>query len=337
MLNGSKQDSVAARFSDPPAPPPQQPLPEKPVAPRIQTGEGSLRRSNTERPKSQSSSPVKQGNDSQIVTLIEALNLAKKEIEVQSDRMRQLEEQLQKEREARLFAEETAKRLETETSSTATNGAAVPPVSPNDVSDVEQPTIVLSGGTVSSNDSVGTALENTEDAEASADILRSQVEVLLSEMHEMKQQMETYRQRAELAERERDDAKLTLAEMVQKIRDEEDAKRLAAERRERRLSNDSMKSAKSSLGSTEEPSEQEVNDEDSVQETPNANHVNGTTMAGCETTAKELEKQLAVALQKPGQGQMINDSAPYASMIGVVLLGMGLMAYLNGWQKVERG
>jgi len=27
---------------------------------------------------------------------------------------------------------------------------------------------------------------------------------------------------------------------------------------------------------------------------------------------------------------------PYASMIGVVILGMGLMAYLNGWQPQSR-
>jgi len=30
------------------------------------------------------------------------------------------------------------------------------------------------------------------------------------------------------------------------------------------------------------------------------------------------------------------EAAPYASLIGVVLLGVGMMAWLNGWQKIER-
>lgn len=340
LPNGLKSDSVVARFSDPPAPPPQQPLPEKPAAPRIQTGEGSLRRANTERPRSQTNSPVKQGNDSQIVSLIEALNTAKKEIEVQGDRMRQLEEQLQLEREARLSAEEVAKRLECESSTAGLNGAPVEATSAEDESSTDDSTLVLSGTTISGDKGVDAAIQNTEDVEASANMLRTQVEVLLAEMNEMKQHMESYRQRAERAEKERDDVKMTLAEMVQKIRDDEEARRVAAEKRERRASIDSMKSAKSaksSMDNSEDSSDQEINDEDSVQETPDAKLVNGIAMAGHEATAKELEKQLAVALQNPARGQVINNTAPYASMIGVVLLGMGLMAYLNGWQKVERG
>jgi len=40
----------------------------------------------------------------------------------------------------------------------------------------------------------------------------------------------------------------------------------------------------------------------------------------------------------PGHDALLYNTTPYASMIGVVLIGMGLMAYLNGWQqpKVDR-
>jgi hypothetical protein len=33
-----------------------------------------------------------------------------------------------------------------------------------------------------------------------------------------------------------------------------------------------------------------------------------------------------------GQDQRLQAALPYASVIGVVLFGMGLMAYINGWQ-----
>ncbi|KAJ5846180.1 hypothetical protein N7534_009849 [Penicillium rubens] len=32
----------------------------------------------------------------------------------------------------------------------------------------------------------------------------------------------------------------------------------------------------------------------------------------------------------------VEEASPYASMFGVVLLGVGLMAYLNGWQKMDK-
>jgi hypothetical protein len=82
------------RFSEPPAPPPQQPLPEKPNVP-------GLKRGPTERPKSgppEATSPVRQENMSQIVQLTEALNNAKRDMDTQTARMRELEDMLQKER-----------------------------------------------------------------------------------------------------------------------------------------------------------------------------------------------------------------------------------------------
>lgn len=56
---------------------------------------------------------------------------------------------------------------------------------------------------------------------------------------------------------------------------------------------------------------------------------------------RELGKAVSNAMaQKAQRGQrsstqeQLAQTAPYASLIGVVLLGVGMMAWLNGWQKV---
>jgi phosphatidylserine/phosphatidylglycerophosphate/cardiolipin synthase-like enzyme len=122
QANGSASISfkldAKPRFSDPPAPPPQQPLPEKPDSNRSHSfdpSSPSLKRSTTERPRSGPAvSPTGKEASSQIGSLVEALSQAKKEIDAQSLRVRDLEEMLKKEREARETAEEHAKRLQLE-------------------------------------------------------------------------------------------------------------------------------------------------------------------------------------------------------------------------------
>ena len=103
-------------FSQPPAPPPQQPLPEKPDAARANNHDSftqpSLKRSTTEKPTLGMSSPTKNESSSQILSLVEALTSAKKEIDSQGDRVKQLEDLLRQERKARESAEERARRLE---------------------------------------------------------------------------------------------------------------------------------------------------------------------------------------------------------------------------------
>jgi len=52
------------------------------------------------------------------------------------------------------------------------------------------------------------------------------------------------------------------------------------------------------------------------------------------STSSTLTKAQA---RTSGQSQTaLAEAAPYASLIGVVLLGVGMMAWLNGWQKIER-
>lgn len=317
------------RFTDPPAPPPQQPLPEKPDAPRVQTSETSLKRSNTERPRSATSaSPVKESS-SQIIALIESLESAKREINEQSERMRGLEKMLHEEREARQAAEDLAKRLEEESTRIHVNGFA------KGGSIVEEafeppkevtPDVVGLASTVTEEAKASTL--SAENVEASTNTLQEKLELMMVEMREMKLQMETYRTRAETAETERDDGRKTLAEMVEKIRADDQAGRETAERAKEALSSSSA-AALVTAGADKQAEDLPPATKDIGQ--------NGTISTPHVT--KPPESKPAIALQHYPGGQdkrLLEHSAPYASMIGVVLLGMGLMAYMNGWQKGER-
>ncbi len=321
------------RFSDPPAPPPQQPLPEKPDVLRphgFDPTSPSLKRSSTERPRSVPNvSPDRPEQSSQIINLVEALESAKKEISAQSARMRDLEDMLQKEREARETAEGLAKRLELE-STAKMNGFAKGGAEGSIVEEAfEPPAETLSEKTDSESSSSKEAPTTVDSVEASTAKLQERLEMMMIEMREMKEHMESYRQRAEKAESERDADRKTLAEMVEKIRSDE-ARRSSSTERPRSPSKDSQT-----------PGDRPFADSGSSSSTPLSlsqedDLRNGTI--GDSADVAVLKNNLAMALSRPpgSQTHLLYESAPYASMLGVVLLGMGLMAYMNGWQKVER-
>src|SRR5947207_3325169 len=81
-----------SRFSDPPAPPPQQPLPEKPDVPRSSPTDASsynlLKRSDTAKAGSAFGSSPTNPHSSQILSLVEALSSAKKELDLQAARVK---------------------------------------------------------------------------------------------------------------------------------------------------------------------------------------------------------------------------------------------------------
>ena len=193
----SKSD-LKAHFSEPPAPPPSAPLPEKPdvakalADPIIQP---ILRRNDTTRATSANSSPTRTDHSSDILRLCEELKLAKGEISNQSERMKNLENELAQERSARESAEERAQRLE--------QGERKD--SPRDVD---------------YNHHADADLIQKEVATQGPPDLQIQLDRLRTSMDEMKQQMEAYRRRADTAEAERDEAQQTLAEMVEQKRRE---------------------------------------------------------------------------------------------------------------------
>ncbi|RMZ81244.1 hypothetical protein DV737_g2543, partial [Chaetothyriales sp. CBS 132003] len=184
------------RFAEPPAPPPQQPLPEKP--------DGGAK-----------TSP----NNSQMLQLIDALSVAKKELDSQATRVKQLEDMLKEERSARAHAEERARCLE--------HASVARPVG-----QVEQAVDASSASPADEHDTA------------------QRLDATLADMQRMKAEVDGWKRRADAAE-------------------------------------------------------------------------------------VPLEHVVTTVLRKDENGEVLV-SAPYVSMLGVVLIGVGLMAYLNSWQKTDR-
>jgi hypothetical protein len=336
IVNGNgisfRADGSKTRFSDPPAPPPQAPLPEKPDVP-------SLKRNTTERPKPQnlSNSPVRQdGNTSQILLLTEELNSARREIESQTARMRDLEERLSKEVQARELAEELAKRLEGEAvpkvngvlhdsqgDGTALDEAFASPVEAS-VSVEEIPTNTKE--TVSA-----TSAPQVQAIENSATQLQSQLESMVLEMKDLRSQLEAYKKRAETAESERDASRQSLAQYALEIRREAEA-REAAKSRSRARSNSRPGEV------VDDASDKSSETSSSLVRTPSTDSNDGQSTPGGRSDHPTLSRantitQLSGSNGKMSQDQIVLQGMPYASMMGVVLIGIGLMAYINGWQS----
>lgn len=294
---------------------------------------------------------------SQILSLVEALSTAKREIDSQGDRVKHLEALLNRERKARESAEERVRRLLEGQITHQTNGHLIstvdedafePPSDPSEDRDVgltngyhngnesedrlSDASSIISISTVKSSEELHS---DTERVEASASRLQERLDLMVREMDEMKIMMENYKRRAEDAEEERD----TLQDMIQKIR-------ASAALRNGQLSNKS-----STAQDDEHPDEIITGSEgqaiDSTerrtsmaQQYARANSSvsgSGATMPDL----KELERTVSSVLQQTQRrdrgtwtnGHLAAQSAPYASMVGVVLIGVALMTWLNGGQR----
>lgn len=323
------------RFSDPPNPPPSQPLPEKPDALRPisdHVHQPLLKRSDTERPKG-ANSPAKPDASHQINSLAEALTTAKKEIESQNLRLKDLEALLVQERTARESAEERALRLENETkkesvlTNEGVNNAEIPKETMETNSTAEDQTLDLSS--------------QTKEVDASTSRLQQRLEKMVADMGQMKIQMEEYRQRAELAEEESSKNRQTLAEMVEKIRSDE-AERTKNERTRQKRVSKSAERAESSFDGVSENGHivAPYASGDNIQNVSELLRKVGVQNGRPVTPeqAAQLEKAVqALTLKARNQNQdLMVHGGPLASMIGIVVVGFGLMAYLNSWPKPER-
>ncbi|KAF2752269.1 hypothetical protein M011DRAFT_20203 [Sporormia fimetaria CBS 119925] len=315
---------IKARFSDPPAPPPQQPLPEKPDGP-------SLRRTDTERPIGSSSPAIA---ESRIATLADALNSAKKEIEAQSVRVRDLEALLNEERRAREDAEERAARLERES---VKDGS----------SEIEKvPTTYTESSSESSQDDGA----NTSEQDSSANIvdvattrLQLRLETMVAEMNEMKQQMERYRQRAEEAEADSALQRKTLAEMVEKIR-HDDAERARKAARQRRSSGHDQAAPSGSLTDAVSAAEDAEDGEIPIMSEKHLDdsaggvlqHVLKNRRSQSSTNHNVSTGRQSLVTTSSRNNLALTHGAPAASIIAVVALGVAVMTWLNAYPKVER-
>ena len=337
----------AKSFSEPPAPPPQQPLPEKPDSGRGSVPEPlvqpSLKRTDTERPHT---TPASKGDSPhQIVSLVEALASARKELDSQGARVRDLEEILQKERMARADAEDRAQQLEKEKRMRVEGGPTEQTSesleSPKSASEMSKRMVngvttalaasgeMLMGGASKDNKSRPTGAEVPL---RSAAELQQRIESMESDMNEMRQVMESHRRRAEMAEEESASTRKSLAEMVEKIR-QDDAARDTKSKTIRASQQDD--GSPQQIEDASDPARPLLSTTSSGLMLRMAGVQNGKALGPNEVAALEKAVSTALAQSRSRQDHLIQ-SAPYASIIGVVVIGMGVMAFLNGWQKVDR-
>ncbi|KIX01960.1 uncharacterized protein Z518_07899 [Rhinocladiella mackenziei CBS 650.93] len=317
---GTKIEHIT-RFADPPAPPPQQPLPEKPdtsKASPVTTASFAnlLKRNDTAKhPNNSSHSPTNPQN-SQMLSLIEALSIAKKELDSQGARVKQLEDMLKQERTAREDAEERARKLE--------QHATTRPVSrveeqsePDADSDLDRKTTEES----LDRDGDGEAEERTKH-------LQQKYDQMLGEMQRLRSDVDKYQRRAETAETDAANARQSLAEMINKLREENEKVEPSPDHSNERRSPPEVDDDGEAIATHEDQTSSK-----SVAKRPP--HANGHIRAP--KLPEQLERAMTTVLQdRSANGDALAQSAPYVSMLGVVLIGVGLMAYLNSWQKSER-
>ncbi|KAF1964709.1 factor arrest protein 10 [Bimuria novae-zelandiae CBS 107.79] len=312
--------NLKARFSDPPAPPPQQPLPEKPDAP-------SLKRIDSEKFKSMGS-PVR--SDAHLSTLNDALQTAKKEIESQGVRLRDLEAMLTEERRAREDAEERANRLERERLLGET------PIANGDIHKVDADDDASETETVVAN---GSASSNVADVATAR--LQQRLDTMMTEMNEMKIQMDQYRQRAETAEADR----RTLAEMIENIRNDNAKMSDKAAKRRSRSGSGSAQAEADNIDRSVEGEQKEDGEITIINEKDVGNDTNGTVIRKSIQDGRPAEHGNAAASNKTSQALATRanrnelallHSAPAISMLTVVALGVAVMAWLNDYPKVDR-
>jgi len=283
-----------------------------------------------------------------------------------------LELLLKRERKAREGAEERARRLlaghssksESDESGTVEEEAFDPPADSQNTDETPVP----NGHVDEAEDQpeklaltpaqTGTAKEvyhDTTSVDASTSHLQEKLNFMVREMDEMKFVMESYKRRAETAEEERKG----LAEMVQQIRT--NAAAVADETGdESTLLPNSPSQGSHAITSRGLHSAFAASASNSTHATNQytSKHLNGYTTTGAPLSSatqtdhdmSELERTVSAALQEAsrsqrwgrarwgrngGDGAMVQ-GAPYASMVGVVLIGVGIMTWLNGWQRGER-
>lgn len=317
---GPKMDHVA-RFAEPPAPPPQQPLPEKPdsakASPVTTSFTNLLKRNDTaKQPNNASHSPTNTHN-SQMFSLIEALSIAKKELDSQGAKVKELEDRLKQERIAREEAEERARKLE--------QHAAARPVSV--VEEQSEPSADIEQSEIQTAETT-TKTDVDGDAEERAIALQQNIDQMLGDMQRLRSDVDQFRRRAETAEADAAGARKSLADMIEKLRQENQETERSPRKPNKRHATSQEDEA------TTDTMEDEL---DSSNQPPIKwqSHANGHVRVP--RLPEHLERAVATVLQeKNGNGDTLAQSAPYVSMLGVVLIGVGLMAYLNSWQKGER-
>lgn len=241
-----------------------------------------------------------------MLSLVGELARARKEVDFTSARIQDLEVALKKEKHAREAAEDRAAQLE----------IATQRIREQPVCEYKEPRLRFESAEEDHTVTIDAAAH-------AATALHARMEEILVELKTVKSEMRAYKLRAEAAElraenveKERDSNQKTLAETIQSIRKEED------DRQRRRTE----QATQTETVDTTDTATQAASDGGRRASAPAASQIKRAD-SGFKVAA--LSKEHSLLLRKQA-------SVPYASMLGVVLIGVGLMAVINNWQRGER-
>jgi hypothetical protein len=145
---------------------------------------------------------------------------------------------------------------------------------------------------------------------------------MVAQMEELRREVERHKEAAQRAHGEAAESRKSLAEMIESLR------------RERSKTPADPASEKGFVDISR--LESRLIDNDETTEPPPRNARPHATQDSDLAHTKRLEGVIGPLTQQRYRSQALEHSAPYASMLGVVLLGVGIMAYLNSWQRVDK-
>lgn len=280
---------------------------------------------------------------------MEALKIKTHELDSKVDYIKSLEVDLAREKQRREIAERKLSgdphdRLDHERNGTLEEDAFEPPLNSMEVMEHAMPNGYVpengdekalsrsaSSSTIRNHE---TSARSTENASSLAARLQAQLDLRNREMNEMKRLMESYRQRTEEAE----EGRRSLAEMVENIRAGRDKNAIPAMNDNDPTHFDSQANG-SSIMSAKSTHSRDLDGHPSSSQLahrqPNGSAAMGNLHSKIEKTVSNVLQQHQREWGGPagggGGGRMVQ-SAPYVSMVGVVLIGVGIMTWLNGWQ-----
>jgi hypothetical protein len=340
----SKDSSAKPRFCNPPNPPPQAPLPEKPNS--ITSG-SFLKRSDTERQNLANgitTHPTRADSTShnEFLRLTEALEVSRRDLDIQKKKLREMEDLLVQERVRRENAETKAKKLEMEQQSEKEAGIKKPLMV--NVAKAEAAQLSKDGESttpieeeVSSEIGVKSKAKEPAD-ETTTQKLQQRMDALLAEFRQVKESAEHWKREKEQAEKERDEERkerLSLVEMVEKMRKEERERVERVQRKELRRKERKLDDTQSSAVNSTEPVEEDEAQVATGVETPNGT---GSPRRLSFLGNGHIPGPLLNEVKSGGvvHSSRVVQAAPYISAMSVVLVGVVVMTLINRMSKGEK-
>lgn len=300
-----------------------------------------------------------------LFSLVAQLRDARLELEAKSLRVKDLEDLLRREREAREMAEaqlQVAAHMPTDELRTDNPENMDENDIPDDVSIAGSDITVLDSkdhGQSKESDKQSTAAAAAAAANAATEaaaMWQKKLEEMMAQLKAAQAEIETYKKRWKAAEEEGKQTKRTLMEMVAKLRADE-------EKRQKEMKETSVQTERKntdgsprgkpvtvSCGVQAELGQDEGNEGEvfpGAIANATVKAVNGPLATGGgkhmqnrhrDTNQQQQLQNLSTEIvKKAGEKRsMVKESMPYVSIVGVVVLGVSIMAILNNWQKGER-